>query len=459
MAHVFISYSHLDTEYAHALAAHLQEKGFETWIDERLDYGSQWPHELQKQLDTCSAFVVIMSPRSYASEWVQSELQRARRKAKPLFPLLLEGDEPWLSVESTQYFDVRGGKLPDAKFYSALERAVSASGTPVSQPVHAPKSAVAGKRNPGLVLGIIGAAALLLILAVAIPRLVSAPSPEPESSPFPSEAAAGTLPVVPSAEDEGNPTFAPPEPTPTGVDTSADFIDSRGVPMRFVPAGNFIMGNNASQYPEEKPVHTVYLDDFYIDTFEVTNARYAACVDAGECEPPSETGSFTRTSYYGDPAFDDFPVVNVDWEAAAAYCRWRGMKLPTEAQWEKAARGTDGRLYPWGNNIDQTYANYADIVGDTTEVGSYETGKSIYNVYDMSGNAWEWVADWFSNSYYLETPLTNPTGPTSGEYRVLRGGSWHDGAETVTTSSRGWSQLEYFYNVDFGFRCAMDGRP
>src|SRR5688572_12789934 len=130
MGHIFISYSHRDTKYAHALAAHLQNKGFEVWIDERLDYGSQWPHELQKQLDTCSAFVLIMSPRSYASEWVQSELQRARRKLKPVFPLLLEGDEPWLSVESTQYYDVRGGNFPDEKFYSALERALSASEAP-----------------------------------------------------------------------------------------------------------------------------------------------------------------------------------------------------------------------------------------------------------------------------------------------------------------------------------------
>ncbi|HEX5807171.1 MAG TPA: toll/interleukin-1 receptor domain-containing protein, partial [Anaerolineales bacterium] len=104
MGHVFISYSHKDTGYAHALASELQGKGFDVWIDERLDYGSQWPHEVQKQLDSCSAFILIMSPRAYASEWVQSELQRAKRKIKPVFPLLLEGDEPWLSVESTQYY-------------------------------------------------------------------------------------------------------------------------------------------------------------------------------------------------------------------------------------------------------------------------------------------------------------------------------------------------------------------
>lgn len=127
MGHIFISYSHKDTEYAHALAGDLQAHGLNVWIDERLDYGSQWPQEIQKQLDGCEAFILVMSSNSFASDWVQSELQRAKRKLKPIFPLLLEGNEPWLSVESTQYFDVRGGRLPDARFYSALKRVVTVS--------------------------------------------------------------------------------------------------------------------------------------------------------------------------------------------------------------------------------------------------------------------------------------------------------------------------------------------
>lgn len=128
MSYVFISYSHKDADYAHKLADKLQSNGFNVWIDARLDYGSQWPHEIQSRLDACDAFILVMSPRSFASEWVQSELQRAKRKLKPIFPLLLEGDEPWLSTESTQYYDVRGGTYPDARFYSALGKIV-----PVSQ--------------------------------------------------------------------------------------------------------------------------------------------------------------------------------------------------------------------------------------------------------------------------------------------------------------------------------------
>lgn len=129
MGHIFISYSHKDTEYVHALADRLQSMGFPVWIDSRLDYGSQWPHAIQKYLDSCDAFILIMSPSAFASDWVQSELQRAKRKRKPIFPLLLEGDETWLSVESTQYYDVRNRKLPDDEFYTDLEQVVSAEQT------------------------------------------------------------------------------------------------------------------------------------------------------------------------------------------------------------------------------------------------------------------------------------------------------------------------------------------
>lgn len=129
MSHIFISYSRKDTDYAHTLADSLQSMGLTVWIDARVDYGSQWPHEIQTQLDSCDAFILIMSPRSFASEWVQNELQRAKRKLKPVFPLLLEGDEPWLSVESTQYYDVRNRKLPDAEFYADLKRAIPAKQT------------------------------------------------------------------------------------------------------------------------------------------------------------------------------------------------------------------------------------------------------------------------------------------------------------------------------------------
>ena len=457
MSHIFISYSHKDTDYSHKLADHLREQGFDVWIDARLDYGSTWPQEIQKQLDTCAAFIVVMSPRSYASEWVQNELNRAKRLGKPIYPLLLEGDGPWLSVESTQFVDVTGGKLPDEKFYSTLERIVprTEGGGSIHSTVQPapPKTTVSAPRRSSLpILAGIGVVAVIAIGAVLFTRnqpSAATDTPEPE-------------PVITNPTDvvvtEPVDTVVPTETVAVTETPSNEFVDAQGVEMVFVPAGNFIVGSDQG-YDDEKPVHTVYLNDFYIDKYEVTNVLYRTCVEAGTCKTPSRTSSFTRDSYYANPQYDNYPVIFVSWDDAKSYCAWRGMELPTEAQWEKAARGTDGRTYPWGSSIDGTRANYNDTVMDTTAVGSYENGKSPYGAYDMAGNAWEWVADWYSNTYYLNTPLTDPPGPASGEYHVLRGGSWHDDERIVRTTNRGWSQIEYFYNTDFGFRCAMDGTP
>ena len=138
--------------------------------------------------------------------------------------------------------------------------------------------------------------------------------------------------------------------------------------------------------------------------------------------PPQDTSSHIRSSYYGNSKFDNYPVVYVDWNQAHAYCEWRGGSLPTEAQWEKAARGTDGRTYPWGEKLDCDKANYSGCIGDTTPVGSYESGKSPYGIYDLAGNVWEWTADWYSETYYQNLAYPeNPLGPDIGQDRVAAG--------------------------------------
>ena len=231
--------------------------------------------------------------------------------------------------------------------------------------------------------------------------------------------------------------------------------------MVLVEAGNFSMGSGTGD-PDEKPVHSVYLDTYYIDKYEVTNALYKACVDARVCNPPINSGSFTRNSYYGNSLYNDYPVVYVNWNMAKAYCEWRGARLPTEAQWEKAARGADARTYPWGKGVNCQKANYQGrdngCAGGTSKVGSYVNGVSPYGVYDMAGNVWEWVADWYSETYYQNSPSSNPFGPDLGQSRVLRGGSWN----RSENDSRASNRLKYgpdYNNFDIGFRCASEASP
>ena len=174
-----------------------------------------------------------------------------------------------------------------------------------------------------------------------------------------------------------------------------------------IPAGSFQMGcdsNNSVEtcYSEEQPLHTVTLGTYYIDKYEVTNARYKACVDAGQCSAPGSSDSSSRPSYFGNAAFNDYPVIHVVWDQAHSFCTWAGKRLPTEAEWEKAARGSsDTRMYPWGNAApNSTLLNYDWNVGDTTQVGAYPAGASPYGVMDMVGNAWEWVNDWYGCLLY-----------------------------------------------------------
>jgi formylglycine-generating enzyme required for sulfatase activity len=231
--------------------------------------------------------------------------------------------------------------------------------------------------------------------------------------------------------------------------------------MVLVPAGSFQMGCQLADpvmcFPD-MPLHPVNLDAYYIDATEVTNAEYARCVAAGGCTAPSSGGSNFRDSYYGNPAYAEYPVIYVSWEKAAGYCAWAGKRLPTEAEWEKAASGgAFPRPFPWGWDEGCSWANYASgtppCVGDTTEVGAYPAGASPVGALDMAGNVAEWVSDWYDAGYYSVSPAENPQGPDSGTYRGVRGGSWNSYQDNIRLDVRGYA-LPDDSTKEMGFRCA-----
>ena len=251
--------------------------------------------------------------------------------------------------------------------------------------------------------------------ALTQPTKTLAPTRAPTNTAQPTQA--------PTATDQPENTTGSANCTQIGQ-THISSID--GMTQVCVPDGELLMGSDKSvdsqAHDDELPQHSVYLDAYWIDQTEVTNAMYEQCVSAGECTPPAKNSSYTRDFYYGNSQFDDYPVIYVDWNQAKAYCQWAGRRLPTEAEWEKAARGTDGRIYPWGNtNPDRSLLNYNGNIDDTAEVGDYPAGQSPYGALDMAGNVWEWVADWYGETYYQNSPDRNPQGPQTGEFGVLRG--------------------------------------
>jgi len=257
--------------------------------------------------------------------------------------------------------------------------------------------------------------------------------------------------------------------------------------MVYVAEGEFTIGNDAGP-TNERPQHRVYMDAYWIDETEVTNAMFALFVEATGYQTDAEKqgaawvfdgagwsevrgadwqhpqGSATQWS-----GLENHPVVNVSWNDASAYCKWAGAHLPSEAEWEKAARGTDGWTYPWGEQEPAgTLLNFGDVnlypeaadknVNDgykfTAPVGSYLAGASPYGALDMAGNVWEWVNDWYRETYYRTAPTTNPPGPINGEGRVLRGGSWNHDVHDIRASMRIWVNPSDAID-NFGFRCSL----
>lgn len=233
-----------------------------------------------------------------------------------------------------------------------------------------------------------------------------------------------------------------------------------------IPAGEFQMGAlpevgfqicveirqgcSLEDFVDEAPVHNIYLDDYWIFKYEVTNAFYLKCVEAGVCDEP------IFTEFYYNPLYAEHPVVHVNWFAASQFCEWSGGRLPTEAEWEKAALGDTGWVYPWGDEADCEKANFSGCNFDevTLPVGSYPDGASVFGVMDMAGNAAEWIFDWYDPEYYSVSPMENPEGPADGELRSARGGSWKNPTVGIRSTNRGGNFPEVF-SSGVGFRCVV----
>jgi len=289
------------------------------------------------------------------------------------------------------------------------------------------------------------------------PTATATPSPTVPPTHTPTPAVTRQPPAEPTATETATPTL-----TVEAATSPADMV--------LIPAGAFLMGSNQdhvqqaadwcgcnrSRFEDELFMHEVYVSGFYIDEYEVTNEQYMAFVQATGYQTDAEKKGEAQTwRVQFTPGKEQHPVVWMTWNDAYAYCAWAGKRLPTEAEWEKAARGTDGRLWPWGNEWDASRVNMAAAGRrTTTPVGSLPAGASPYGVMDMAGNVWEWVNDWYDPGYYRGGHDRDPQGPDGGEDRVLRGGSFNNAIQDVRTAHR-HKGGQTGYAPDHGFRCAQ----
>jgi formylglycine-generating enzyme required for sulfatase activity len=391
--------------------------------------------------------------------------------------------EPYLSVVATRAMSLR----PDTRYESAADFAralqrpsghpqpIISEGrrTPQPQSVSPPPPRLPPSRRRQMERRTIyGLLALLLLVIFAGTAFgifnLAGPSQVTDAeatATLESAVVAALTAIAPTATPTPVPT-APPTPTPE------PFIAQTGSRMILIPEGIFRMGEDESDSRDRQPSHLVRVDAFYIDETEVTNREYALCVAAGVCDPPASSNATYHKSYYGDSTFDDYPVIFVRWHDAEAFCQWREARLPSEAEWEKAA-GFDPiesirYLYPWGDAFDGTRLNFCDKNcprdfrdgsaddghQDTAPVGSYAAGHSPFGIYDMSGNVMEWVADWYDPRFYRDSTDTNPLGPLQGQFKTIRGGSWLSPADETMVTARG-SFDPLVARTNLGFRCAM----
>ena len=492
---VFLSHAHQDGEFARRLAQDLRDAGLVVWMTpDSIQPGEQWVSAIDRGLKESGLFVVVLSPDAVRSKWVRSEtqwaLQTEQKGEATLVPVLFKPcDVAQLSalLSLIQYADfeqdygqgldslcerlgVQTQAMRDRQAAKEAQRKAAAEAQRQRQEAEqsqrnaaaeaAARQHAEDERKRRLAEAAQGPAQAFDTKPVpgGPAKSVSQPAlPETLGKPVVSRRAillglgtlaAGGLGVVWTANR-----LSPPSPTPTpdqvviptdssaasGNEITLNLSDGVTMILLRVPAGDFLMGSDKAKdlnaQDDELPQHTVFLSEYYIGKHEVTNAQWAAYAEAKGLAFDKPSGKA------------DHPVVNVSWADAVAFCAWLSQqsgqtaRLPTEAQWEKAARGSDGRIYPWGNGFDSSKANSSEADKfDTTPIGSFSPqGDSPYGATDMAGNVWEWCADWYDASLYQNIgagQVKDPTGPASGEYRVERGGSWNYDETGVRSADR-----------------------
>jgi formylglycine-generating enzyme required for sulfatase activity len=505
---VFLSYRRVDISWALAVYQNLTAHGYDVFLDYTNIPAGDFEQVIISNIKARAHFLVILTPTaldrcSEPGDWLRREIETAIDEKRNIVPLFFDDfnfGTPAVSEKLTgtlatlkQY---NGLEVPAGYFGEAMTRlrdkylnvALKAVLHPVSdevQKVVKEQQEAANKAKPRIWpkstrFGFVGISVLVLLALIfggnylyqkwfSPVELTEAPITQSTPRTPAIATTSQAVPTTPAIADTTPVTPVTPivmVTTPASQDITVTTLpygttmksSADGMVMAHVPAGEFEMGSEGN-YEDEIPVHTVYLDAFWIDTTEVTNRMYAKCVRAGECEAPDSMRSFTRDSYYDNSEYDDYPVVYVSWEDASAYCTWASRRLPTEAEWEKAASWDEKvgskNIYPWGDSINCSYANYVDsnkeCVGDTTAVSNYKKGMSFYGAYDMAGNVWEWVADWYD---VYPGGMENASNEFGQAYRVLRGGAWHSDDDYARSALRSWG-IPTDSNSSLGFRCAL----
>lgn len=402
--HVFMCYADADSDFVLPLAKNLKARGVPVWLD-KLDISPKedWDQAIDQAINECSDFLIVLSPTSVKSKEVRGELRLALDENKPILPVLYRPCRIPRQLRTIQYVDFTSCRPDDDTTLAKLLRALG-----TAEPVA--RQEETRKEEP----------------------------PPPEK--------AEQKPPIPQQDHR--------QADPTANNRQFWSLPYGEPEWITVPAGEFWMGS-AQGARNEKPVHRLLVPEFRIARTPVTNAQYQLYVQATGAAPPQHWKD-------GQPPKEKLahPVVYITWQDAGAYCEWlssvtgKKVRLPTEAEWEKAARGDqDRREYPWGDQFNKTKCNSAESgIGETSPVGAFPTGASPYGCLDMSGNVWEWVQDWYDADYY--GPTRNPKGPVSGEYRIVRGGSWSDTPRLVRVSFRGRYIPDPRSDL-VGFRCAQ----